>query len=316
MNIALLCLFMAARPLIRPAYCSEPQGAAIPASTGAPAERVPEGYRGISLEFDSDRVYYVSPEDHVDIMAYSGKHRATVRFLQNVRVTAIEPFSANEGKSLVQFAVTPQEAQYLAMSTHSGDVWLALRKKGDMEMPSGMVVSLDTIVAYIEGTVRKTQSYQASPDEGQDMGPLAINADRPTILAAVQGRMRGRTYLALSLPIASDKVAFVKPGDRIDILATLDLKRPEHKPRKTTLTLLQYITVLDVRRSGTKPGRSVLLLELDLPRAQTAIVAWNTADIQLITRNKNDRDVHPIAPEYIENAIWGSRGKHFIGVFP
>ncbi len=270
------------------------------------------GYRGISLVFDSDRVFYLRPDDRVDAIVVfdrnkesSGKKKEVCAgtMLKMVSVLNIAPSEDNPGKTIVQLGVNPAEAQYLEAAAHSGDIWLSLRKKGDQNDHPLEFSAWSKVLKPGLLMVRPAHA----PHSGGECATAACNrvlsgsglADAP-LLAAVESRMR-EDYPALSVPLARDKAIFIRPGDRIDLLATIDVSGPNGpKKHKNALTLLQNILVLDSRRSESQPGQGILLLAMNYNEVQYAALAWDTAEIQVLSRNRSDTEVHTMDPGTLE----------------
>jgi len=267
------------------------------------------GYRGISVEFDSDKVSYISADDRVDVIFTVtdsttaekwGKCAATI--LSNVSVIAVQPSESNKGKSVVRFALNPDEAQYLELVRYLGNVHLSLRKKGDQTLPAHPISSWETI---LKGIPAKAYYYledhgEAAIEEARPAADLS-NAGKTEILAAVQTRMRGGGYNALSFSLATAKTMFVRAGDRVDVLATVNIKKPgQFKAKMLTVTLLQNLRVLANRASAFHPGQNLLLLEMNWTDAQDLALALDTAEVQLISRNKTDMDIHPMSPASLD----------------
>ena len=83
MKLVLACLFLftAVQLSVQPAFCAEPGAVGyrlLVNSQPEEAGRLPEpSYRGLSLEFDSDLVFYISPDDRVDIIGVMDKPGST-----------------------------------------------------------------------------------------------------------------------------------------------------------------------------------------------------------------------------------------------
>ncbi len=275
------------------------------AEAGVPLK---SGYRGISLSFDSDRVYYISPGDMVDVIAVyglgadpsaAGNDWGAATVLKMNTVLAVGRSAARPGQSVVQLQVEPLGGEYLETFSHSGDLWLSLRKKGDIE---DNPMQLSTWRKLLETGLTPLLPAQLplKNDEAVKQGQAADKMVRASVLASVESRMR-EAFPALSLSIASDKVMFVRPGDRIDVLATIDGGRvTDAKKQKITITVLQNILVLDNRRSEAHPGQNVLLLALNFAEVQSAALAADTSDIQVMLREKSDTEVHAIDPALLD----------------
>ena len=199
----------------------------------------------------------------------------------------------------MQLQVEPLGGEYLETFAHSGELWLSLRKKGDIEDNPMQLASWGKL---LEGDLAPLLPAQLPEkcDELVKQGNSQGKADRPSVLASVEKRMRAG-YPALSLSVSSDKAMFVRPGDRIDVLATIDGGRgKEGRKQKITLTVLQNILVLDNRRSEARPGQNILLLALNYAEVQYAALAADTADIQVLLREKSDTEAHTINPATLE----------------
>ena len=213
------------------------------------------------------------------------------------------PSQENPGKSVVQLRVAPGEAQYLEAALHSGNIWLPLRKKGDLNDHPLEFANWSKVI--------KSEFLMLRPDPSPQGGGECVAAAcnsvlagsglaGAAVLATVESRMR-ENYPALSVPIASDKAVFVRPGDRIDILATIDASDPVgSKKHRMTLTLLQNILVLDSRKSESQPGQNILFLAMNYSEVQYAALAWDTAEIQVLSRNGSDAEIHPMSPGSLE----------------
>lgn len=264
------------------------------------AQQAPRaGYRAINLALDSDYVFYLSPGDSVDALGVyeksAGEGEKTgeiiaATLIKRLRVLGVSPSEAVSGKSVVRLEANPNEAQYLEAAANTGNIWLTLRKKGDVndhplaysswsrELPSGFSVAPVPL---------------ARPAPGEACRPSSVLADA-AVIAGVQGRMR-EDYPAFSAPIAADKAAAVRAGDRVDVLATVDAAGPAGvKKHKRTITLLQNVLVLDISKSVCRPSQRILLLALNYLQVQQAALAWDTAEIQIVVRNAADTETYPM----------------------
>jgi len=270
------------------------------------------GFRAINVTLDADRAYYLSPDDLVDvIVAFDAGGGSQVpsdgcmvgTILKKKRVLAVKPSETDPGKSVVNVEVNPNEGQYIENSSHLGSIWLSLRKKGDIEDAPMELSTWGKILGPDFKPLRLACSAMSAGEPVIANGsgvPAGRGVTGVSLPASVEGRMR-EAYPALSFSVASDKVTFVQPGDRIDVLATIDAKNPKDmKKRRITLVLLQNILVLDIRKSEIHPGRNILFLALNFKEVQESILAWSTAEIQVMLRGKSDTETYPIQPASIE----------------
>lgn len=266
------------------------------------------GHRGMSFVLDGDRVFYLKPEDRVDVtvvlnrkLKSSGaKKEAVPVTLQHVRVLGVKPSVTSPGSSVVYLEVEPQMGQYLEAVGRSeqvsGQIWLSLIKTGEFEHHSFEAATWSKL---LKSEVQAFPLVHAAPANPVLAG--SGSADAP-LLAAIESRMR-TGYRGLNVPVPSDKAMFIQPGDRVDVLATVEVRGPAApKKHKATLTLLQNILVLDSRRSASQPGQAILLLAMNPAEVQYAALAWDTAEIQVLSRNKADDQILPLKPTSSDSA--------------
>jgi Flp pilus assembly protein CpaB len=302
-NLLAFYLLLTAFPLVHPAWSGEDKNT-LTKEAKEPARLLPGvGKRGISIEFDADEIFYVSPNDTVDVMAVVDEGRIAKKIgkfvetlVTNLRVMDIKPSELSKEKSVVQFETDQYQAQYLELQHVGADIRLSLHKKGDQYRQMLPLASWKTILKELSSALPDTD--QEALDKNTDVLPEINGARRSAIVSAVQKRMQGAPYVASNFLIAGDKTRFILAGDRVDILATLDMKGPEQKrSQKNSIILLQNIRVLDIRKAAFHPGQNILLLELTGTQAQYAALAWNTADVQILSRNETDKDVYyPVSP--------------------
>lgn len=257
-----------------------------------------EGYRGMSLSFDSDRVFYLQPEDKVDVIAVSERNKGkgpesaqgatATTLLKRVRVLAVKPSESSPGKSVVELELNPSEAMYLEEAAVSGDIWLALRRKGELE---DRPMALTTWSRLLGSDVLV---HRLAPAPG---GVLLPGGSASVALRGeVESRMT-ESRPALSLPIATDKVQYLQPGDQIDVLANFDAVKPKGGGKdRLTASVLHNVPVLDVRKSQSQAGQSLLLLGLIYNEIPIAALAWDSAEIQILTLAKSDQIVDSTQP--------------------
>lgn len=260
------------------------------------------GHRGMSFVLDGDRVFYLKPEDRVDVTVVlnrklkssGGKKEAVPVTLQHVRVLGVKPSGTSPGTSVVYLEVEPYMGQYLEAVGRSeqvsGQIWLSLIKTGEFEHHSFEAATWSNL---LKSEVQAFPLAHAAPGNSVPAGSGSADTQ---LLAAVDSRLR-TGYRALNVPVPSDKAMFIQPGDRVDILATVEVRGPAApKKHKATLTVLQNILVLDSRRSASQPGQAILLLAMNPAEVQYAALAWDTAEIQVLSRNKADAQILPLKP--------------------
>ncbi|MCX5797251.1 MAG: RcpC/CpaB family pilus assembly protein [Elusimicrobia bacterium] len=127
------------------------EGAAAAAAAAEPEQKAPPmkadpqgiftGYRGVSLSLPGHQLAFLKKGDHVDVMvtfdaklADNRKEKVTATILQNVRIVDISKPAKGEERGTIQILLNPNEAQYAALSDAQGDLHVALRAPGDVEM--------------------------------------------------------------------------------------------------------------------------------------------------------------------------------------
>jgi len=97
-------------------------------------------------------------------------------------------------------------------------------------------------------------------------------------------------YRAVTLPVAGHQLAYVKPGDRIDVMVTFEALEPKNKKEEVTATILQNVVVLNVDRSD-----GLLDLILNPNEAQYAVLALEGKNTVWIERRaEGDIDMKPM----------------------
>jgi len=106
-----------------------------------PKPRVLPGYRGASLLLPWHQVAFLHTGQRVDVLVTfeaklkgDVKEKVTATILQNVIVVDVQKTSKLEGKGVVQLLLNPNEAQYAALGAQQGELHIAARSEGDVEM--------------------------------------------------------------------------------------------------------------------------------------------------------------------------------------
>lgn len=266
-----------------------------PQELGKTAAMPESGYRGINIALDGDRSFYISQEDMVDVIlvfakraGISGaeKEAVAVTLMKKMRVLGVAQSEENPANRIIRLQAGPDEAQHLEAAARTGNIWLSLRKKGDVE-DNPMYFSAWGDV--LNPGLRPLTSVHLSTGDRVLPPCGSINA---AALAAVRGLIP-ESFPGISVSISSDKIGGIRPKDRIDVLATIDAAGAAgSKKQKRTITLLQNIFVIDSRPSRCHPGQSILFLALNFKQVQEAALAWDTAEIQILSRNSADTERH------------------------
>ncbi len=121
-------------------------------------------------------------------------------------------------------------------------------------------------------------------------------------------------YRGCVLPIESDLLRLIKPGDRVDILVTFDAVMGDARKEKVTATILQNVLVLGVGSnlgqgmSGAQAkskdaaaaadqafsDKSALSLALNPNEAQYLALSMKQGEVAVIVRGLGDVELHPM----------------------
>ena len=118
-------------------------------------------------------------------------------------------------------------------------------------------------------------------------------ASRLPATEAYRGRLP-EGYLAMSMTLDADQLMFVKPDDRLDILATMDRPGKGKDREKITATLLKRVKVLDVRKSESGAAKSVVLVALNPNEGQYLALAIEIGSVRVLLRRQGDLEEHPM----------------------
>lgn len=121
-------------------------------------------------------------------------------------------------------------------------------------------------------------------------------------------------YRGCVLPLESDLLRLIKPGDRVDILVTFDAVMGDNRKEKVTATILQNVLVLGVGSnlgqglSGAQAKskeaaeaadkafseKSALSLALNPNEAQYLALSGKQGEVTVIVRGLGDVELHPM----------------------
>ena len=101
-------------------------------------------------------------------------------------------------------------------------------------------------------------------------------------------------YRGMAVPLAGTQAAFVKKGDRVDVMVTFDAQMKDNLKEKVTATILQDVLVLDVIRPGKLEDRGVIDLVLNPNEAQYLALGLMQGDMQISVRAPGDKEMHPM----------------------
>ncbi|HAH06872.1 MAG TPA: hypothetical protein DCM05_10160 [Elusimicrobia bacterium] len=100
-------------------------------------------------------------------------------------------------------------------------------------------------------------------------------------------------YRGVSLPVDGHQLAFIKKGDRVDVLVTFEANMTDAK-EKVTATIMQNLVVLDVVKPAKLTDPGVILLIVNPNEAQYAALAQIQGTIHIVLRAKGDTKMTPM----------------------
>jgi pilus assembly protein CpaB len=169
------------------------------------AAEIPPGRRAMTVEVD--RVANVGgvlkPGRFVDVIATFDEGRVAKTVIQRVQVMAVYRRQAREVQGeetggrepdnmLVTLAVTPVEANRLALADEAGELRLALRPVRDTDwegvLPTGATTLRDLLGDAAEGLERRSTLHASAPKQRAEAEAEAESGDKPTAEARPGGR--------------------------------------------------------------------------------------------------------------------------------
>lgn len=224
----------------------------------SPAFAPPAGKRAVSLSIDKSQARFLSPGDAVEVAVLletprpDGSDGARSEVLApRAEVLRAAPDWGDE-TSLVQLALTPEEAQRAALAVDREDrVFLS-------RLP--------------------------------DPRPLA-RAVAPRAPTLEPGR-RGVAVL-----VYPDQQEFLRPGDRVDVLAADRGERAQGRSRPSVVTLFQDVLILGARAAQDDEEWAAVQLMLTPEQAARMMRAVaEESDVSLAVRAPGDRATRPVEP--------------------
>lgn len=115
-------------------------------------------------------------------------------------------------------------------------------------------------------------------------------------------------YRASALPVDRDMAQLMKPGDRVDVVVTVEANMVQGGRQKVTITILQNVLVLSVGKdlgsgSGTAEGEPKLAAFAQSEAISVAVnpiefqylaLAGETGRVGVSLRSPGDLEIHPI----------------------
>ncbi|MBI4387126.1 MAG: Flp pilus assembly protein CpaB [Elusimicrobia bacterium] len=121
-------------------------------------------------------------------------------------------------------------------------------------------------------------------------------------------------YRGAVIPVDTDLMQLVKPGDRVDVLVSFDALMADNRKEKVTATILQNVLVLGVgqnlgqgltakqfqQKSGVEAQASafsekgILSVALNPTEAQYLFLAMGQGSVSVILRGLGDLEMHPM----------------------
>jgi pilus assembly protein CpaB len=114
---------------------------------------------------------------------------------------------------------------------------------------------------------------------------------------------KGRRAITIASDILAGVGGFVRPGDNIDILWTIQLPSGDGGQQPVTLTLFQDVPVLAIAGGGEGGGGFTVTLALDPQQTSFLLFAREQGRIQLSLRSRNESGEVAVAPANINTLM-------------
>jgi tetratricopeptide (TPR) repeat protein len=134
---------------------------------------------------------------------------------------------------------------------------------------------------------------EAAKADGKKPSSSTIVVDtKETLKKDAQGLFKG--YRGVAVPVAGHQLAFLKKGDRVDVLVTFEAVTAEKRKEKVTATILQNVVVVDVVKAAKSDLPGVVQILLNPNEAQYAALSDAQGDIHIVRRAPGDTEMHPM----------------------
>ena len=101
-------------------------------------------------------------------------------------------------------------------------------------------------------------------------------------------------YRAVTLTFSGAQIAFVKKGDRVDVLVTFDAQMSDKAKEKVTATILQNVVVTNVSKPAKLEDRGAVEIMVNPNEAQYAALGQMQGELSLSIRAEGDTEMHPM----------------------
>lgn len=101
-------------------------------------------------------------------------------------------------------------------------------------------------------------------------------------------------YRAVTLTFSGSQIAFLKKGDRVDVLVTFDAQMTDKAKEKVTATILQNVVVTNVSKPAKLEERGAVEILVNPNEAQYAALGQMQGELSLSVRAEGDTEMHPM----------------------
>lgn len=101
-------------------------------------------------------------------------------------------------------------------------------------------------------------------------------------------------YRGMAVPLSGEQAAYVKKGDRVDVMVTFDAQMKDKAKEKVTATILQNVLVLDVIKPAKLEDKGVIDLVLNPNEAQYLALSLYQGELRVSVRAPGDKEMHPM----------------------
>lgn len=101
-------------------------------------------------------------------------------------------------------------------------------------------------------------------------------------------------YRGITLPMSGADIAFLKKGDRVDVLVTFDAVMTDKAKDKMTATILQNVLVINVQKPAKLEEKGAVEILVNPNEAQYAALGQKQGDLAITIRAEDDKVMAPM----------------------
>lgn len=101
-------------------------------------------------------------------------------------------------------------------------------------------------------------------------------------------------YRGMSISLPGTQLAYIKAGDRLDVLVTFDANMEKNVKEKMTATILQNVLVIGVQRPEKLSDRGAVEFLVNPNEGQYMALALVQGEVHVLVRAEGDLEMHPL----------------------